>query len=244
MAKTLPLRRTTVLVSSLTPELKSQMFKLFEKYYDHVSYERFLADLHEKTHVFFFYEKPTQRLVGFSTIFRKALPSIADGSFLFSGDTVIHEDYWGSKALQKSFFWFILESKLRSPFKPVYWMLMSKGVKTYLMMRKNFKMSFPNRLGPTPGSYQNVLNGFYTLKFPADFKPLTGLIQFKEKLGSVKSTLQPHAERVVKNPEAIYFFEKNPQWEAGDELACCCEIRFSDFLFHLFKFFIPVLDRK
>lgn len=234
------LRRSTLTIEELTSDLKVQMFKLFEQYYDHVTYERFLQDLNEKTHVFFFHEPETNRLVGFSTIFRKVIPEIAPGVFLFSGDTVIHEDYWGSKALQKSFFWFILKSKLLTPFAPLYWMLMSKGVKTYLMMRKNFKYSFPNVLGPTPKTYHHVLQSFYAMKFPGDFRSELGLILFKEKVGAVKHRLDVNPESIMNNPEAQFFAESNPRWDQGEELACVAEIRFTDFLFHVFKFFIPI----
>jgi hypothetical protein len=236
-AKTL--KRSTILMEKATSSLKQEMFELFEEYYDHVTYERFLADLNEKTHVFLFHEKGTNRLVGFSTIYRKKMKSVAPGIFLFSGDTVIHEDYWGSKALQKSFFWFILESKFLSPFSPVYWMLMSKGVKTYLMMRKNFKASYPNKFSKNPDMFDRVLKNFYSLKYPENYLHEKGLILFQEKIGSVKQSLELPTEKIMAHQDAVYFFDVNPNWMEGDELACVAEIRFTDFMFHIVKFFLP-----
>lgn len=238
------LTRKTLLISELSETVKREMFALFEKYYDHVDYPRFLSDLSEKTHVFMFYDQQTSRLGGFSTIFRKEIPNIAKGCFLFSGDTVIHEDYWGSKSLQKSFFWFILESKLISPFRPVYWMLMSKGVKTYLMMRKNFVKSYPNGKEATPSEFKRVQTEFYKMKFPQDYNPATELILFKEKLGSVKAELVTPSDKALKDPESVFFYQKNPKHLDGDELACICEIRFTDFLLHVFKFFIPIFKTR
>ncbi len=236
--------RQNALVEDLSEALKRDMFSLFEKYYDYVDFDRFLTDLNEKTHVFFFYEQGTKRLVGFSTIFRKEIPEIASGLFLFSGDTVIHEDYWGSKALQKSFFWFILESKIVSIRRPVYWMLMSKGVKTYLMMRKNFPASYPNYREKTPKEFKRVQNAFYQLKFPKHFKAESGLIVFEEKAGSVKTDSHFKPKEKTEDPEANFFYQKNPGFENGEELACICEIRFVDFSFHLKKFFLPKPFKK
>lgn len=230
-------------VESLSSEQIKIMFDLFQAYYDHVSFERFVQDLKEKTHVFMFYEKGSQRLVGFSTIFRKSLPKICRGSFLFSGDTVIHHDFWGSKALQKSFFFFILNSKLRSPFSPVYWMLMSKGVKTYLMMRKNFQESYPNYLRSIPNNVRHARDEFYKLKFDECYRPERGLILFPEKIGSVKNDIQNAPEGAKNDPDSLFFFKTNPGFGNGDELACICEIRFRDFLLHFFKYFIPVKKR-
>lgn len=238
-----PLIRKTVLTRDLTPSLHKVMFSLFEQYYDHVTFEKFVEDLNEKTHVFMFHEKKSGRLIGFSSIFKKKLSNVASGVFLFSGDTVMHEAYWGTKALQKSFFWFILKSKLRSPFFPVYWMLMSKGIKTYMMMRKNFRFSYPNHNGITPSHFQHIVDNFYAMKYPRNYQAKKGLILFEEKVGSVKKNLETPGEDVMKHPDAAYFFKLNPLWENGDELACVAEIRFADFLVHVFKFFIPINRR-
>ena len=236
--------RKLVNISDLTPARKEEMYGLFEKYYDDVSYPRFIKDLEEKTHVFIFEEKQTNRLIGFSTIYRKSIPDIAPGTFLFSGDTVIHEDFWGNKMLQKSFFWFIISSKIQSPFKPVYWMLMSKGVKTYLMMRKNFKQSFPNYQRKTPNHFQEALDQFYLMKFKDSYVSNRGLILFSEKMGSVKANLTKEQETSIRDLDSQFFFSKNPNYQAGDELACIAEIRFMDFLLHIFKYFIPIFPTK
>lgn len=232
--------RKLLRVEEVSENLQKEMFSLFEKYYDHVDYSRFKEHLKEKTHVFLFQEKASKKVIGFSTIYRRKIPEIASGTFLFSGDTVIHQDYWGNKMLQKSFFWFIIESKLRSPFHPVYWMLMSKGIKTYMMMRKNFHDSYPNYQRPTPAHFQETLVRFYEKKFPGAFNRDSGLIHFKEKLGAIKATLTPPPEKVLSSEEAKYFHRMNPNFLEGDELACICEIRFRDFFAHVFKFFIPI----
>jgi hypothetical protein len=236
--------RKLILVTSLNEKTIQEMFLLFGKYYDDVTLERFVLDLKEKTHVFMFYPKGSSRLIGFSTIYRKIIPEISSGLFLFSGDTVIHEDFWGSKALQKSFFWFILSSKFRSPLRPVYWMLMSKGVKTYLMMRKNFPYSFPNYLEAMPMVFKNARDAFYTIKFPGAFDAEKGLIRFPEKIGSVKEGTKQASHEALKDPEALFFFKMNPQFQAGEELACICEIRFKDFLYHIIKYFNPLWNHK
>lgn len=232
--------RKLLRIEEVDESLQKEMFSLFEKYYDHVDYSRFKEHLREKTHVFLFLEGSGKKVIGFSTIYRKAIPEITKGTFLFSGDTVIHEDYWGNKMLQKSFFWFIIESKIRSPFSPVYWMLMSKGIKTYMMMRKNFYDSYPNYQRPTPPHFQETLNRFYEMKFPGDFNKKTGLILFKDKLGAIKASLTPPPEKVLVSEESKFFHKLNPNFLEGDELACICEIRFRDFFAHVFKFFIPI----
>lgn len=233
--------RSKILPSAeLTESDRKEMFTLFAEYYTDVSYEQFTQDLAEKTHVFVF--KDTQGWVGFSTILRKKIPEIAPGYFLFSGDTVIRKDYWGSKILQSTFFWMILWTKLRSPFQPVYWMLISKGYKTYMMMRKNFQHSFPSPKQKTPEIFERVMRLFYKKKFGESYNPETGVIRFDTPHGAVKGAI---AETRGVTPESAefadvqHFLKLNPDYKNGTELACVAEIRFRDFFFHIPKYFIP-----
>jgi len=116
---------------------------------------------------------------------------------------------------------------------------MSKGVKTYLMMRKNFRYSFPRESSPPPARLARALHGFYQAKFGADYDAATHLIRFPVKRGEVKGTI-PTPETIAQaGPDAVYFFRANPGYVNGDELACIAEIRFADFGAHLIKYFLP-----
>ena len=140
-------------ISELTADDQTELFELFQKYYKDVRFSMFLRDLQEKTHILILVDRSRQniqsrswgrsRLAGFSTILSKA-------NVFFSGDTVIHEDYWGSKVLQNAFFYFIYRYKLLHPFQKKYWLLISKAFKTYLLLKNNFDSSFPAYDRETP----------------------------------------------------------------------------------------------
>ena len=176
--------------------------------------------------------------MGFSTIFRKNLPQVGKGTFLYSGDTVLREDYWGSKLLQTSFFRYIVESKLRSPASPVYWMLISKGFKTYMMMRKNFARSWPRAADDTPPGMRETMARFYRWKFGSAFDPATGLIRFDSSKGAVKGEMAAPSEKHLNHPDVQFFLKANPEYRDGVELACIAEVRFEDFLGHIPKYFL------
>jgi hypothetical protein len=237
------LKSRIVTVSSLSERDLREMFLLFSEYYIDVDFNQFKNDLSEKTHVFMFLDK--SRCVGFSTIFRKRIEGVRAGYCLYSGDTVLHSDYWGSKILQTTFFRYIVETKLLSPFEPVYWMLISKGYKTYLLMRRNFDSSYPRVDRATPQNLQSAMNAFYQLKFGSCFNPDTGLIRFERPMGAVKGTIaDPPSDLKTKDRDVRYFLDKNPGYRNGDELACIAEIRFRDFLSHIPKYFLKPLRRK
>lgn len=234
----------TVSIRRINTPLRKQMFALLECYYDDVEYGRFEKDLSEKTHALLFFERKTRELVGFSTIYRKTIEDVAPGIFIFSGDTVLREDCWGSKILQRSFAKYIIRTKTRSPHRKVYWMLISKGFKTYMMMRMNFLHSYPNAQRKTPRRYQEILDGYYQRKFGSAYDKDTGLITFDSSLGSVKGTFADPSPDQLQNADIRYFLERNPHYKNGVELACVAEIRLRDFLGIATKFFIRLRKPK
>jgi len=211
------------------------MFELFSQYYDDVTYNTFSNDLREKSHVFFLYNKQKikEEIVGFSTILRIRSRNAV---LLFSGDTVIHKDFWGSKELQLAFFRYIVESKIKALNKPVYWFLISKGHRTYLMMRKNFKKSFPCFEQHTPAHIKGVMDSFYEKKFKGFYKKEKGIIIFPKSPASVKPDYCMPENELLSDPDTKYFLKKNPDFHKGVELACIAEICWTDFIFHLKKF--------
>jgi hypothetical protein len=225
-------------VGRLSPALHRAMFDLFKRYYEDVEFTRFEKDLSEKTHVFLFYEKRSKDLVGFSTIYRKRMSDIAPGLFLFSGDTVLREDCWGSKILQQTFSRYVLVSKFMTPHQPLYWMLMSKGFKTYMMARMNFRRSYPNHKRTTPPLFQRVLDRYYGKKFGDAYDSKSGLITFQKSLGAVKGGFADPTERQLEDADIRYFLKRNPEYRQGVELACVTEIQFSDFAGLIPKFFL------
>lgn len=249
MKRRLRTRTELVPAAALTEHQKRAMFRVFERYYQDVNYDLFSADLAEKQSVFLFIRDGLggPRIVGFSTNWKRTL-EVTKGrkaTFLFSGDTVLEKDHWGTKILQMAFFWYILRCKLASPFSPVYWMLISKGYKTYLMMRRNFARSFPSPTESVDPDTRSVLDAFYGAKFGEAYNANTGLIEFHTPHGAVKEGIAAPSPNLLHDPDVAFFLRTNPRYQEGVELACLAEIRFSDFPRHVFKYFVrPLLTQK
>jgi hypothetical protein len=219
------------------------MFDLFSQYYQNTDFETFLADLEEKQIVFMFRDQKTKKILGFSTIYQKKefIPSAGKARFLFSGDTVMDRSIWGSKCLQIAFFSYIFRTKLLSPFTPVYWMLISKGFKTYMMMRRNFHNSFPAKDKKIPKRIEKAQHYFYKRKFGDLYDHDVNLIKFQTRKDSVKTSYSVVPES--QNPQIQFFLERNPGYAQGDELACIAEIKYSDFPKHLAKYIFKPLTQ-
>jgi hypothetical protein len=229
----------TLAAPALREEEARSMFALFERYYVDVSFERFLADLREKTHVLLFFApepgNPRRwpgRVVGFSTAVLTALPAIPGATFLFSGDTVVESDWQGAGLLQRAFFLLMLRTRLRHPLRPVYWMLISKGYKTYLLMTHHFPRGFPRHDAPTPPELQRAMETYYTHRYAGAYDARSGLIDFGESRGAVRGRLAEPTPEALTDPGVAFFLKRNPGWREGRELACIAEIRWLDFARH------------
>jgi hypothetical protein len=118
-------------------------------------------------------------------------------------------------------------------------MLISKGFKTYLLMRRNFPLSFPNEHGEMPDEFKKVASGFYRHKFGSAYSAESDLIRFEESHGAVRGRIAVPSDADLLDSSIRFFTQRNPDFQQGVELACIAEIRFSDFAHHIRKYFIP-----
>ena len=229
-------------VSSLkSPEIQ-RMYQLMQGTYDNVSEEQFHADLNAKDDVILLYEIKTKTLQGFSTLKNVQLSCsdrVVEG--IFSGDTVISKHFWGGNALGKTFLKYLWLKKMRSPHKPLYWFLISKGYKTYLLMANNFSTHYPRYERPTPALVQEIIDTFYKKKYPAFYNMETGLVVPKGPSCSVKENLAQISDSLLMNPRIDFFVRKNPNWNCGVELACIAEMTLLMPLYYSIKKFFKGL---
>lgn len=204
----------------LTAAQRRSMYALFARYYEQISVEQFAKDLDAKDFVILLFDE-TQAIQGFSTIQHlevKRGDKVHRG--LFSGDTVVAEEYWGQRVLGRLFLRHLFAQKLKHPFESYWWMLISKGYKTYLLMANNFAEHYPRYEAETPAAEQEVLDAFARSLFPMAYHRGSGLIEFGHSLGQLKAGVAPISSEMLDNPRIRFFVERNPTWVRGSELAC------------------------
>ena len=140
----------------------------------------------------------------------------------------------------------ILIEKIKHPFSNVWWFLISKGYKTYLLLANNFHEFYPRAGVKIPHDKLDVIDFLSQKVYPNRFDRETGIISFKgsdhEKL---KMYVAPISEQMCKNNENINFFQKsNPNWQEGDELACIGKVSFLLGIIHPFKVLKKVIKKK
>ena len=200
------------------------MYRLFARHYDCVDIAQFQADLRDKTWVLLLQDAASQDVIGFSTM-AVMEADVAGQRFkaLFSGDTVIDRAYWGSQELVRVWCRFVGQLKRQHPEK-LYWFLISKGYRTYLFLPLYFWNFYPRFDRPTPPLEWHLLNTLAAARFPHDFNPATGIIEFEESHGHLKPDLAAVEPHQLRNPHVKFFRERNPGYVRGHELVCMAEL--------------------
>jgi hypothetical protein len=226
MSSTKKLRFEIQRRDALKSEARGRMLELMHLCYENVDDDRFFADLDNKQQVILLLDRQGE-LQGFSTI--RLTEETLEGrrvDILFSGDTVIHPDHWGAKALQAGFVTFALLHKLKHPLRPLYWLLLSKGYKTYLLLTNNFPSAFPRHGAAPPASLRALRDRVATAWWGDEYDPRSEVLRFKEARDRVKHGVAPVDAEDRVRPDIAFFLEKNPGWAQGDELVCFAEIDF------------------
>lgn len=216
------LKARIVPARELTLAHKVRMFELMQRYYDQVSREQFLKDLIKKDAVILLFDERDKQIQGFSTLLKLTINQqgkIQQG--IFSGDTVIEKSFWGQRTLGKAFLGYLFKEKLRQPFAPLYWLLITKGYKTYLMMANNFTEYYPRVDGKTPANKKALMDAFYLALYPNEYDAQAGLVRPEHSGGQLKAGIANISPALVETNRKIAFFQsKNPEWVQGVELAC------------------------
>ncbi len=212
-------------VSSLDAALRGSAFELFTQSYAGAERQRFESDLSEKQLVILLTDSATGVLKGFSTIHVRVGP---EATVVFSGDTVVDREYWGQKQLQAAFAKVLLALKARAPSRPLYWFLISKGWRTYLLLANGFPKAVPRCDRADDPVLRAALDTLATERFGTQYDPRTSVIRYETEHERVREGLAPVPAELRQHPHVRFFLHNNPAHDQGDELACLAEVRFVD----------------
>jgi protein-tyrosine phosphatase len=211
--------------ANLTLVETEQMYTLMADYFVNLTRSHFEQDLAEKEWVVILADAVTSQIQGFSTLMRLSVtvddqPVVA----FFSGDTIIHRDYWGEVELPR--LWgrhvFNLAETICAEAR-VFWFLISSGYKTYRFLPVFFREFYPTCRQPTPPSLKRILDALAQLKFPGEYDPASGIIRFAQAV-PLRRGVAEVTERRLKDPHVAFFVAANPGHAQGDQLACLVEL--------------------
>jgi hypothetical protein len=216
-----------VAVNQLDEGIKNTMFALMQQFY-FVERPAFFNDLANKSSVVLL-EDSTALLRGFTSV--ALFDLMIDNQplkILFSGDTIIHPDFWGSLELPRVWGKFMYETLQSCGKTPLYWFLISSGYKTYRFLPAYFNEFFPRHDCETPAQMQRIVDAAATKLFNSSYDAGRGIIRLEHPTPLRAGISDPAKERQA-NSHIAFFLEKNPGYDAGDELACIARLQLDNF---------------
>jgi hypothetical protein len=222
-----------------------RMHAIFEANYANGPIDTFMSDLSKKDGVFLVRKKSTDEIVGFSTLgiyeFQHQGRTVRG---LFSGDTIIEKAHQGSRTLQTAFALKLFTEAIKRPFSRQYWLLISKGYKTYLLLSKNFPEHYPQRGKNNPHLKELVVDYCETL-FPGKLDRESMTLDFGDNANCLKQDVAVIDDALRAREPDVAFFEKlNPNWQRGTELPCICRVDLPAFMRAIGPFLWKALVKK
>ena len=133
------LKSNLLKISELTDTDKLAMFRLMQDVYNGENWDKFLSDMKEKNYALVLYNEKSQ-IAGFTTI---EIFDFEGNIIIYSGDTVVEENSRGDIELMRAWWKFSYTVQQNNPDKSVFWLLISKGWRTYKFFPMFLKKIYP-----------------------------------------------------------------------------------------------------
>lgn len=202
-----------------------RLFQLMVIHYDEMTFEQFHEDLAGKDYVGLIKDN-IDVVQGFTTfVVNPKNTGTPDYNIVFSGDTIISKEHWGSQIMMQG--WCNTIGRLMStdPNKQWYWYLLSKGHRTYMYLPLFFDHYFP---ALEPSEYNEemtaVAHEVSSKLYGNDWKPKEGVLRFESSLGQLKPDLAADTRNKTSSKWVNFFLERNPGFDKGEELVCVAKL--------------------
>ncbi len=211
------LKSNLLKISELTDTDKLAMFRLMQDVYNGENWDKFLSDMTEKNYALVLYNEKSQ-IAGFTTI---EIFDFEGNIIIYSGDTVVEENSRGDIELMRAWWKFSYTVQQNNPDKSVFWLLISKGWRTYKFFPMFLKKIYPTYRYETPQEVQEFINRLALTKFGDCYKD--GIV-VPEKPDMLKSGKNDVPKRRINDSDVMFFLKKNPEFYKGNELVCLAEL--------------------
>lgn len=214
------LRAEVRLRRDVGPDDVASMYALYETYFEATNPAIFEEDLVNKQYVILLLDEQGG-IQGFSTL---AVLRFDQGRALFSGDTIVRHLHWGEQTLPTA--WCRLAGRIRAecPREPLYWLLISKGYRTYRYLPLFSKQYYPSWREPTPPEVQRLMDALALKKFGDCYDPRSGVVRFPQSRGQLRGLWADVRPELRSKPDVLFFLQRNPGYRNGDELVCLTEL--------------------
>jgi hypothetical protein len=208
--------------AELPPPRRAEMFALLQNHFEGVTTEQFARDLAEKNWIVLILR--CDRLVGFSTL--HVLETSFDDApvtVVYSGDTIVAPEAWGSTALARGWITAVNQLRARYPDGKYYWLLLTSGFRTYRFLPVFWRDFFPRFDAALPEDLRRLRDQLAAERFGEQYDSQSGLVRFRHPQ-QLRGELKAIPAGRLSDPHITFFARNNPNHANGDELVCLTEL--------------------
>jgi hypothetical protein len=147
---------------------------------------------------------------------------------IYTSHVLLREEYRGHNLIQRAGLLTFLRTRLRFPFRPVYWFFDTFSYKSYLLLPRNFREYWPRFDRQTPERERALMNQLATQFYGEAWRPAQGIVA-----RSGRKRLRPETAPIdekLATPEVDFFVRANPGHAEGDMLVCLCPLKATNWL--------------
>ena len=209
---------------------RNEMLRLMQGFYKNATKGKFESDFFQKDWVILARHPDDGRIQGFST---QMVYSVQTDDrtirVLFSGDTIIHPNYWARNPLARLWGQLALALIDDPSTGPLYWFLISKGYKTYRFLPVFFREFFPRYDCDTPTWAARLIKEIAVQRFNTAYDSSQGVIRGNENACRLRESVADVTPDRCKDPHIEFFAKINPGHTLGDELCCLAPLKRDNF---------------
>lgn len=210
-------------VAACSEQEKEAFYRLLCHEFIGVSWDDFMRDFREKDAVMILRKEHSEgEIVGWSTLMVLTLTVPGrEVRGIFSGDTAVLPEYRNSTGLGVELSRYFMQVYRQFPLHNVYYILISKGWRTYKIMPFFFKEFSPRYDRPTSADDKAIMDAFGQKKYPHHYQSATGVVTFSpqrvrpESIDALPAKMDAHTQ---------FFLRSNPGYLEGHELVCVARI--------------------
>jgi hypothetical protein len=215
--------------ADIAPRMWDEIWELTQTFFEtNRAYAEQKLKLRQKTVLF--RAKPGRELIGMASIdiypvlfrYRKLVA-------IYTSHVLLHEQYRGHNLIQRVGFKTFMDTRLRYPFRPIYWFFDTFSYKSYLLLPRNFREYWPRHDLPTPPWELALMDNIATQIYRSAWRAERGIV-----MRSGQKRLQPDAAPLepqpVGTPELEFFARANPGHAEGDMLVCLAPLTASNWM--------------
>ncbi|HEU4778849.1 MAG TPA: hypothetical protein VFS58_03115 [Steroidobacteraceae bacterium] len=142
---------------------------------------------------------------------------------------LIREAWRGRNLLQKLGARTFLATRIRHPFRPIYWFFSTFSYKSFLLLPRNFRQFWPRHDESTPEPRAALIDQVAMQLYGPAWRPARGIV-VRSGQKRMRSTAAPLVLGPGSDPVLEFFARANPGHAEGDMLVCLCPLTLSNWL--------------